>query len=741
MNRKPTSSEAPANRRQRATAELRDLKAQREDRPMMAELYRRAKARLRKQTNARQTKAEAPKLVPRPQRLLHELEIHQIELELQNAELRKTRDELEKSLEQYLDLYDFAPVGYFTLTANGRVRLANLTGASLVGIERARLVGQPFEHCVTAAARPGFVTFLEKVFAGPTKHTGEFALFSPRQPSRIVSLEAKRLLNGLECRVVLVDITQRKQAEDLVRLSEIRYRRLFEAAHDGVLVLDPGTCKITDANPYMTKLLGYRRDQLVGKELFEIGLLRDQAASREMFQKLRQSHEVRYEDLPLESQDGRHQEVEVVANLYVENGHPVIQCNVRDITERKQAEEMLRRNEAIFSALVAQSPAGVYVVDAQLKLRQLNPLARLAFGKVRPSLGRSLSEVLYLVWPRRVADRVLERFRHTLTTGETYQSPDFTERRRDSGRSEVYEWQLQRITLPAGEQGVVCFFNNITERKRAEGAQRRLDIMTATNLKLKRAIVHGQAVERTLRQSQEEQGRLLSEARFMQRQLQQLSHQILHAQEEERKRISRELHDEIAQSLVGINVHLAALNREGATHPSRLRPLIARTCRLVEKSVEIVHRFAWELRPTALDDLGLMPTLQTFMKAFTKRTGVRARLTAFAAIEKLEMDQRTVLYRVAHEALNNVAQHARASHVEVTIEKLPDRICMKIKDDGKAFDVDRVGGAKGRHRMGLLGMRERLEMVGGNFKVDSVSGTGTTVHAQIPDRPHRGGRK
>ena len=85
------------------------------------------------------------------------------------------------------------------------------------------------------------------------------------------------------------------------RASEIRYRRLFETAHDGVLLLDPGTRKITDANPFMTRLLGYSRGQLVGKELFEIGLLKDEVASQEMFRKLKRKHEVRYEDLPLES--------------------------------------------------------------------------------------------------------------------------------------------------------------------------------------------------------------------------------------------------------------------------------------------------------------------------------------------------------------------------------------------------------------------------------------------------------
>ena len=138
---------------------------------------------------------------------------------------------------------------------------------------------------------------------------------------------------------VIRDISKRKQAEEKVRVSEIRYRRIFEAAHDGVLLLDPDTCRITDANPFMTGLLGYSHDQLVGKELHEIGLLKDEGASLEMLRKLKSEHQVRYENLPFKSQAGQHQEVEVVANLYDENGRAVIQCNIRDITERKRAEE------------------------------------------------------------------------------------------------------------------------------------------------------------------------------------------------------------------------------------------------------------------------------------------------------------------------------------------------------------------------------------------------------------------
>lgn len=138
---------------------------------------------------------------------------------------------------------------------------------------------------------------------------------------------------------VIRDVTERKKHENKVSVSEIRYRRLFETAHDGVLIIEPGTREIIDANPFMTQMLGYPHDQLVGKELFEIGLLKDQDESQEMVRKLKRYNQVRYENLPLRSREGRLQEVEVVANLYDENGSPVIQCNIRDITDRKRAEE------------------------------------------------------------------------------------------------------------------------------------------------------------------------------------------------------------------------------------------------------------------------------------------------------------------------------------------------------------------------------------------------------------------
>jgi len=141
---------------------------------------------------------------------------------------------------------------------------------------------------------------------------------------------------------VVRDVTERKRHENQVLVSEIRYRRLFEAAHDGILILDPGTGRIVDANPFMTRMLGFPHSDMVGKELWEIGLLDDDAASREMVSRLKQANELRYENLPLETRDGRHRNLEIVANLYDEDGRPVIQCSIRDITERMRTEEHVK---------------------------------------------------------------------------------------------------------------------------------------------------------------------------------------------------------------------------------------------------------------------------------------------------------------------------------------------------------------------------------------------------------------
>lgn len=351
----------------------------------------------------------------------------------------------------------------------------------------------------------------------------------------------------------------------------------------------------------MTELLGYPRTQFVGKELFEIGLLKDESASQEMFEKLKRKHEVRYEDLPLESEAGRRQEVEVVANLYSENGHAVIQCNIRDITRRKRAEQTLRASEERYRILFELGPVAVYSCDAAGMIQNFNDRAAELWGR-RPALGETNA-------------RYCGSFKMFRPDGSSIRPANCPMAKVLAGK--ISEARDQEVIIerpdasrlccvvnirPLKDQhgkvtGAINCFYDITERKAVEAAERRLEVLAASNQKLEAEITRRQAVEASLKQSEQKQTKLLEESQSMQEQLRHLSCQVLQAQEDERKRISRELHDVIAQTLTGINLRLATLKKGAGLNPKNFDRDIERTQKLVENSVNIVHQFARELRP------------------------------------------------------------------------------------------------------------------------------------------------
>lgn len=171
--------------------------------------------------------------------------------------------------------------------------------------------------------------------------------------------------------LAIEDVTDRTRAADALGDSELRYRRLFETAKDGILILDSESGKIVDANPFMTSLLGYSHDEFVGKELWEIGLFRDVKESQAAYRELQNKGYVRYEDLPLESRGGDKVEVEFVSNVYVEGRHQVVQCNIRDITERSRLQRLTQEQAAALADLDRRKDEFLAMLSHELR----NPLA------------------------------------------------------------------------------------------------------------------------------------------------------------------------------------------------------------------------------------------------------------------------------------------------------------------------------------------------------------------------------
>jgi len=251
--------------------------------------------------------------------------------------------------------------------------------------------------------------------------------------------------------------------------------------------------------------------------------------------------------------------------------------------------------------------------------------------------------------------------------------------------------------------------------------------LAAVNKNLKSEIAQRLSAERLLKSSEQKSLELLGDSRRMQLELRSLSRRLLHSHEEERKRISRELHDVVAQALTGINVRLDSLKTHSTAHAKELHEKIATAQKLVHESVEIVHRFARDLRPSVLDDLGLIPALKSLLKIVEKEGGFKISVTAFPDVEKLEVGVKTVLYRVVQEALSNITRHAEATRVTVRISLVRERVRMTIHDNGKGFVTNAPTTAKSVTHLGLLGMRERVEMIDGTFHIISRVGKHTTI--------------
>jgi signal transduction histidine kinase len=190
------------------------------------------------------------------------------------------------------------------------------------------------------------------------------------------------------------------------------------------------------------------------------------------------------------------------------------------------------------------------------------------------------------------------------------------------------------------------------------------------------------------------------------------------------------LHDEIGQVLTAANVSIALL-RQHARGDEAFRRKVDEAQKLLEESMDMVHRFARELRPSMLDHLGPYAALQNYVKSFSERTGIKTELHNTARLDQLDPQQGTVLYRVAQESLTNVYKHAQATRVKISLRQLPRAVRMEIVDNGRAFQPAN-GHNDGPQRLGVLGMQERVRLVNGRFAIESAPRRGTTVRVEIP---------
>ncbi len=378
----------------------------------------------------------------------------------------------------------------------------------------------------------------------------------------------------------------------------------------------------------------------------------------------------------------------------------------QEIVARTAAQAKAEESELKFRSVVESARDGIVTIDGAGKIVALNHGAEAMFGYARAEL---IGKVFTRLLPTH--RRTLTRYQlHRLQTGNgrhLLQRPLETCALHRDGTEFPVElcvatWRTREGVFFTG------IVRDIRERKQAEIA---------------------------LRESREHYIRLFEEARAMEENLRQLSNKVLTAQEEERKHISRELHDEIGQTLTAANVSIALL-RKHAQSDTEFARKVESAQQLLEQSMEMVHRFARELRPSMLDHLGPFAAMQNYVKSYIERTGIAVELENTASLERLDLQQGTVLYRIAQESLTNVFKHAQATRVKIRLSQQQNTVCLEIADNGRGAAGPLLGApASGRQQLGLIGMQERVRLVQGQFAIDSVPRRGTTVRVHIPLSP------
>jgi two-component system sensor histidine kinase UhpB len=238
--------------------------------------------------------------------------------------------------------------------------------------------------------------------------------------------------------------------------------------------------------------------------------------------------------------------------------------------------------------------------------------------------------------------------------------------------------------------------------------------------------------------SQVEKARLFEAVSQQREQLRSLTARLTEVQEAERKELARELHDEMGQALTAISMNLAAIIEELPTTASpQIKERVTEAKLLADQTLEQIREISLNLRPAMLDDLGLIPTLRWYIKRYAKRSALKTELKTIGLERRLGPEVETALYRIVQEGLTNVARHAHAARISIGLKRNGSTVQATIEDDGRGFNVDEeLNRKRAEYGAGLVGIRERVTLLGGEFDIQSQPGQGTRLSIVIPWEGH-----
>ncbi|MBU0545279.1 MAG: PAS domain S-box protein [Proteobacteria bacterium] len=753
-------------------------------------------------------------------RLLHELRVHKIELEIQNEELLRTHEELEAARARYFDLYDLAPVGYITLSEKGLILEANLTVATLLGVVRGVLVNQPLTRFIIKEDQDIYYLHRKQLFEIGTLQLCDLRMVKKDGTSFWAQLEATAAKDAdgtLVCRVLLRDITENKQAErDLIE--NLSFLQTLIDTIPTPLFYKNLKGEYLNVNRAFEEFYGKNKEEIIGKNVYDMGPkhVADKYYERdqELFQcPGKQTYEWKVVDAAGETRD-------VIFNKasYTDQEGTITGLIgvISDITEQKRADEALKESENKFRNIAEHSPVGIYIIQDDV-LKYVNPKFAEIFDY---TVEKCLDNMFFLdlVYPEdRVAVKehihrrlsgethfVQYTFRGIKKTGEiihvevfgsstlfngrsaaTGTMLDITERDLASKKLKISEQQYRQlvdhiaigVALISPNMGILTLNNQMknwfphidtvkkplcyqsfndppregicsycpTVKTLYDGEVHEAVSATPAGNEIRNYRIISSPIKDdkdnvvaaiemvediTVRLRTEEQIRLLSQ-------------QIMQVQENERQKISYELHDSIAQNLSALKITSDMFCKNPQIISYELSEKMIKHSKLIEETIAAVRNLACELRPPDLEEMGIVKTLEIYCEEFARNNGIRVEFQSSGMQELTPGPEVAIqMYRLVQEGLNNIKKHADASLATIKLMGAFPYNILRIEDDGKGFDVEEREKALSKEkRMGLRSMNERTNLLGGQMTIHSSPNAGTRVVIKIPLKEQTSGSK
>jgi two-component system CheB/CheR fusion protein len=617
-----------------------------------------------------------------------ELETSKEELQSINEELTTVNQELKEKVEEVSransDLNNLMSSTHIGTVFLDRDLNINRFTPSLKGLFNIipSDIGRPMEHVTHKLRYKNFTEDANKVLK--TLRMVEHPVESEDGQSFIVRFLPYRTLEDRIDGVVVtfIDVTERAKAEKVIA----RLAAIVESSDDAIVGLDMNGI-ITDWNPGAEMMYGYSAAEVVGKTTKIIIPSERLDEELAILERIKQGERLEHFETVRCHRDGSIVHISLsISPIWDEAGNMTgISKIARDLTSRKQTQKALRDSEERLD-LVMKSVIDYAIITTDVNglITGWNPGAKKMFGYTLDEILGKTADVIFTPEDRKKG--VPQKEMKKAAT---------------EGRAEDERWHLRKdgsrfyvsgVTSPLKDgdlRGFVKIARDQTEKLKAEAAVRDKEMLQ----------------------------------------------RLVAAQEDERQRIARDLHDQLGQQMTALRLNLEALKNSCGDNKTLIKE-VEKTQKHAKQMDSDVSFLAWELRPTALDDLGLRAALGNFVKEWSRNYGIAAEFhTARVRRTRLIPEIEINIYRIAQEALNNILKHAQAKHASVLFEFRKDQVVLIVEDDGVGFDpeANMAVGRSGKG-LGLIGMQERAALVGGAVEIESSPGKGTTIFVRIPVR-------